>query len=120
MFIKFPGVNGTNATSVFDYNYSSTGLSEESCKAFRIPHAVSYIEDNDRPEFMKSVAKVSFKIVYCPKTLKLIGAQIGSRGANHAEVMYAFSLALSDFWTRMIYHSYHRHMVSLLYEYVCV
>ena len=95
--IKFPGVNGTNATSVFDYNYSSTGLSEESCKAFRIPHAVSYIEDNDRPEFMKSVAKVSFKIVYCPKTLKLIGAQIGSRGANHAEVMYAFSLALIVF-----------------------
>ena len=92
---KFPGVNGTNAIAVFDYNYSSTGLSEESAKAFKIPHAIAYLEDKDRPEFMHDAQDVSFKIVYDPKTLKLIGAQVGSRYVNHAEVMYAFSLALS-------------------------
>ena len=44
---------------------------------------------------MKSAQDVSFKIVYDPKTLKLLGAQVGSRHVNHAEVIYAFSLALS-------------------------
>ncbi len=93
--VKFPGVNGTNAISVFDFHYSSTGVSEASAKAFGIKHEVAYLEDWDRPEFMKNKAKVSFKIVYDPETLKLLGAQIGSRYQSHTEVMYAFSLALS-------------------------
>ncbi|MCK5807260.1 MAG: FAD-dependent oxidoreductase [Mycoplasmataceae bacterium] len=94
--IKFPGVNGTNAIAVFDYNYASTGISETSAQMLNIDHKAAFIQDKDRPEFMHDAADVSFKIVYDPKSLKLIGAQIGSRGAaNHTEVIYAMSLAIS-------------------------
>ena len=95
--IKFPGVNGTNAISVFGCNYASTGISEESAKAFNIKHATSFIKDKDRPEFMKTTEDVGFKIVYDPDTLKLLGAQIGSWGkANHTEIIYTMSLAISQ------------------------
>jgi len=94
--IAFPGVNGTNAISVFDHHYSSTGISEETAKHFNIDHKAVFIVDKDRPEFMKSAQDVMFKIVYDPKTLRLLGAQIGSAGkAIHTEVMYAMSLAIS-------------------------
>jgi hypothetical protein len=45
---------------------------------------------------MQHKGKVSFKITYDPKSLRLTGAQVGSEGEfNHAEVMYALSLAIS-------------------------
>ncbi|MCK5945767.1 MAG: FAD-dependent oxidoreductase [Mycoplasmataceae bacterium] len=95
--IKFPGVNGTNGINIFGYKYASTGINESSAKVFGFDHAVSYIEDFDRPAFMSDAEKVSFKIVYDPKTLKLLGAQIGSNGnANHTEIIYTMSLAISQ------------------------
>jgi len=94
--IKFPGVNGTNAIGVFGYKYASTGVSEESCKALGIKCKSVYIVDKDRPEFMHNAEDVAFKVTYDPKTLKIIGAQIGSRDHDHTEVMYAISLAISE------------------------
>ncbi|WP_322962331.1 FAD-dependent oxidoreductase [Mycoplasmopsis cynos] len=99
--IPFPGYSGTNAISVFDFNYASTGLTETMAKKYdhiKENFAIEYFEDNDRPEFMKHHYKVWFKIVYDKTTLKLLGAQIGSEGktANHTEVMYMLSLAIQD------------------------
>ncbi|WP_033161200.1 FAD-dependent oxidoreductase [[Mycoplasma] collis] len=99
--IPFPGYSGTNAINVFDYNYSSTGLTEVSAarvEDIKDNFAVEYFEDNDRPEFMKHHYPVWFKITYDKRTLRLLGAQIGSKGkaANHTEVMYALSLAIQE------------------------
>ncbi|VEU59627.1 FAD-dependent oxidoreductase [Mesomycoplasma neurolyticum] len=99
--LPFPGYSGTNAINVFDYNYSSTGLTEVSAsrvEGIKDNFAVEYFEDNDRPEFMKHHYPVWFKITYDKTTLRLLGAQIGSKGraANHTEVMYALSLAIQQ------------------------
>lgn len=94
--IKFPGVNGTNAISVFGHKMASTGISEEMAKAMKIDHKISFIRDKDKPEFMHDAEEVLFKIVYDPKTLRLLGAQISSCGKeSHTEVMYAMSIAIS-------------------------
>ncbi len=52
-----------------------------------------YFEDFDRPEFMSTSEKVACKIVYDTKTLKLVGAQIGSWGnAIHTETIFMLAL----------------------------
>nr|WP_318027117.1 hypothetical protein [Mycoplasmopsis bovis] len=54
-----------------------------------------YFEDFDRPEFMSTSEKVACKIVYDTKTLKLVGAQIGSWGnAIHTETIFMLALAI--------------------------
>lgn len=95
--LPFPGVQGTNAIHVFGYNYASTGYSVNGCKLnpkLAEIQASSFIEDWDRNEFMQQKYKVWFKITYDKKTLRILGAQIGSEGANHTEVIYAMSLAI--------------------------
>ena len=94
--MKFPGVNGTNGISVFGFNYASTGVSEESLKAFKIKHKSVFIKDKDRPEFMHNAEDVWFKLTYDPNTLKILGAQVGSRNHDHTEIIYTISLAISE------------------------
>lgn len=94
----FPGYQGTNAISVFGFNLASTGYSSEGCKKFyQGKFAREYFEDYDRPEFMQHKQKVWIKITYCPETLRLLGAQIGSENpANHTEAIYMLSLAIQQ------------------------
>lgn len=95
--IPFPGYVGTNAISVFGFNYASTGYCERGCSLMGIDDiATEYLEDWDRPEFMQEKSKVWIKITYQKSTLKLVGAQIGSYGKqfNHTEVIYFLSLAI--------------------------
>lgn len=94
--LNFPGYQGTNAIHVFGYNLASTGFSEygaSTCSLSEISQC-EYLEDWDRNEFMQEKYKVQFKITYDKKTLRLLGAQVGSVGANHTEVIYAMSLAI--------------------------
>lgn len=94
--IKFPGVNGTNAISVFGHKMASTGISEEMAKYMKINYKSSFVKEKDKPEFMHNAEDVLFKIVYDPTTLRLLGSQISSKGIeNHTEVMYAMSIAIS-------------------------
>jgi NADPH-dependent 2,4-dienoyl-CoA reductase/sulfur reductase-like enzyme len=95
--VKVKSVVGTNAICVFDHKLASTGISEETAKRFKMNVATSYIEDNDRPEFMDSYTKTRIKLVYDKDTLRLLGAQIGSYGeANHTEVIYYLALAIQQ------------------------
>ena len=87
------GFQGSNAINVFGWSLSSTGVSEVSAKHFGIDYDSVFLEDNDRPEFMKNHKLVRIKIVWDKKTRAIIGAQVGSK-ANHTEIMYMFSLAI--------------------------
>ncbi len=94
--IPFPGVQGTNAISIYGCHYTSTGFSEEMLKRLKIPYKSEIFEDNDRPEFMRKYGKVKIKITYDPKTLKLLGAQLGSwDDINHTDAIYVLSLAIA-------------------------
>ncbi len=94
--VKIDSVVGTNAICVFGNNLASTGISEESAKRFDINYATSYVEENARPEFMSNNAKVKLKLVYDKDTLRLLGAQVGSRGESHTEVIFYLALAIQQ------------------------
>jgi NADPH-dependent 2,4-dienoyl-CoA reductase/sulfur reductase-like enzyme len=68
--VKIKSIVGTNAICVFGNNLASTGISEEAALRLNINAASSYVEDNDRPEFMKSYNLTKFKLVYDKETLR--------------------------------------------------
>ncbi len=95
--IKIASVAGTNAICVFANKLASTGINEETARRLKLNVASSYIEDNDRPEFMSSYGKTKIKLVYDKDTLRLLGAQIGSYGdTSHTEVIYYLALAIQQ------------------------
>ncbi|MBN2842107.1 MAG: FAD-dependent oxidoreductase [Sedimentisphaerales bacterium] len=93
--VRVDSVVGTNAICVFENKLASTGINEETAEKAGIKAASSYVEDNDRPEFMKSYGLTKIKLIYEKETLRLLGAQIGSYGdSNHTEVIYYLALAI--------------------------
>lgn len=95
--IKIESIVGTNAICVFGNNLASTGLSEEFARQLGMDAASSFVEDDDRPPFMGSTTKTRIKLVFDKKTLKLLGAQVGTRGEiSHTEVIYYLALAIQQ------------------------
>ncbi|WP_033159849.1 FAD-dependent oxidoreductase [Mycoplasmoides alvi] len=93
--VAIDSIVGTNAISVFGLNLASSGVSEETAKRWNMDVTSSYYEDNDRPEFMNTFNKVKIKLVYDKKTLRLVGAQVGSsKEVNHTEIIYYLALAI--------------------------
>jgi len=96
--VKVDSVVGTNAIHVFGNKMASTGISEEAAKRQGIPVGVSYVEDNDRPEFMEEFTNTKFKIVFEKDTLRILGAQVASSsgGESHTETIYYLALAIQQ------------------------
>lgn len=95
--VKIESIAGTNAICVFGNKLASAGLSEEFARQLGLDVASSFIEDDDRPAFMDSTTKTRIKLVYDKKTLRLLGAQIGTRGdIGHTEVIYYLALAIQQ------------------------
>lgn len=93
--VEVGSIAGTNAICVFGNHLASTGLTDEAARAAGLDVASSFIEDADRPEFMKDYGMVRFKLVYEKADFRLVGAQVGSYGAvNHTEVIYFLALAI--------------------------
>lgn len=95
--VKVDSVAGTNAICAFGNKLASTGISEELGRRLKLNIASSYIEDNDRPEFMNTYGLTKVKLVYEKDSLRLLGAQVGSYGdANHSELIYYLALAIQQ------------------------
>ncbi|MFZ5950020.1 MAG: FAD-dependent oxidoreductase [Candidatus Rifleibacteriota bacterium] len=93
--VKLESIAGTNAICAFENKLASTGLSETAAKAAGFEVGTSFYSDNDRPEFMGSTEKVSVKLVFDKKSLRLLGAQIGSYGEiPHTECIFYLALAI--------------------------
>lgn len=98
--VKVESVAGTNAICVFENKLASTGISEEFARQLGLDVASSFVEDDDRPTFMESTTKTRVKLVFDKKTLRLLGAQIGTRGeVGHTEVIYYLALAIQQHLT---------------------
>ncbi|MCP4336877.1 MAG: FAD-dependent oxidoreductase [Mycoplasma sp.] len=94
--LPFPGIQGTNGINVFGCSFASTGISSELAELHGIDYGVSFLKDKDRPEWMHNSEDVQFKLIYEKKTLRLLGAQVGTFGKqNHSESIFALSLAIS-------------------------
>lgn len=93
--VPFPGVQGTNAISVFGWKLSATGLSEVSAKAVLGQDNVEaiYYQDTAYPPFMKKNHLVKIKLVWEKATRRIVGAEIGAT-EDHTEIIAMFSLAI--------------------------
>lgn len=93
--IAFPGVQGTNAISVFGWKLCATGLSEVSAKAILGQDKVEayFYKDTVYPPFMAENHEVKIKIIWEKSSRRIIGAEIGST-FDHSEGISMFSLAI--------------------------
>jgi hypothetical protein len=91
--VPSPGVQGSNAIKIFDYNMASTGLSETSAIAMGFKVSTNLVEDASRAEFMPTYDQVKIKIVYETDSRRLIGAQLISKG-DYTLAIHTFSLAI--------------------------
>ncbi len=91
--VPSPGVQGSNAISVFEYKMASTGLSETAAKAKGMKIKTNLVEDSSRPEFMPDYDKVRIKVVYEEESRRLVGAQIMSEG-DYTLAIHTISLAI--------------------------
>lgn len=93
--VPFPGVQGTNAISVFGWKLTATGLSEVSAKAVLGADNVEavFYQDTVFPPFMKENHQVKIKLIWEKKSRRLVGTEIGSTH-DHTEIIFMFSLAI--------------------------
>lgn len=96
--VSMNGVQGSNAIHIYGLTMASTGFSQETAKAMGYETDSVEHEDNLRPEFMPTNAKVRIKVVWDKKTLKILGAQIMSE-EDITLAIHMFSLAIEQGYT---------------------
>jgi len=70
-----PGTNATSSIKVFDYNISTTGLTEAECIKRGIEVESVLVEDNHLFEFVDGSEKQALKVVYEKESRRVVGAQ---------------------------------------------
>lgn len=96
--VAMNGVQGSSAIHIYGLTMASTGITEEVAKEMGIDVDSVFVTDNIRPEFMPTNEKVSIKIIWDKKTLKILGAQIMSK-EDITLAIHMFSLALEVGYT---------------------
>ncbi|WP_308149988.1 FAD-dependent oxidoreductase [Spiroplasma sp. AdecLV25b] len=93
--VAFPGVQGTNAISVFGWKLCATGLSELSAGAIFGKDKIEayFYKDTVFPPFMAENHEVKIKIIWEKSSRRILGAEIGSTH-DHTETISMFSLAI--------------------------
>ena len=82
--VRFPGVLGTAACKLCQYEVTRTGLMEWEIKEMGIDYATATIESETRAGYMPGSGEMTVKLLAEKKTGRLLGAQIvGAEGAAH-------------------------------------
>ena len=93
--LESPGVQGSNAISIFGLHMISTGLTLTKAKAAGIDAECADYEDFQRALFMRTNEKVKIRIVFEKKSRRIIGAQLASR-LDVSMGIHLFSLAIQE------------------------
>jgi NADPH-dependent 2,4-dienoyl-CoA reductase/sulfur reductase-like enzyme len=93
--VSAPGVQGSNAISIFDLKLVSTGLSLAAAQKFGIEAQVSDFEDLQKPVFIKDNYQVKIRIVFAKDSRRILGAQLASN-EDVSGVIHMFSLAIQQ------------------------
>ncbi len=97
--VKMPAVNGTSALSFFDYNFVSTGISQNSTKLYDGKVASKYVEEKIYPDFMRKENNlVHMKIYFDEDTHVILGGQLMSKYDVSGSIA-ALSIAIASKWT---------------------
>lgn len=80
---KYQGTQGTAICKIFDIAVASTGKNEKSLKAEGIPYKKVYVHAASHASYYPNAEIIDFKMLYCPETLKILGAQaVGKDGVD--------------------------------------
>ncbi|MGV3001696.1 FAD-dependent oxidoreductase [Vibrio sp.] len=79
----YQGTQGTAICKIFDLAIASTGKNEKSLKREGIPFKKVYVHTASHASYYPGAELVSFKMLYCPETKKILGAQaVGKDGVD--------------------------------------
>lgn len=91
--IKSIGTQGTSGIKIYDWNISSTGLTELVSKERNINYGTVTVKDNNRPEFMPEFEEVTLKIIFDKDSRILLGGQIISK-IDVTQIMNTLSVCI--------------------------
>jgi NADPH-dependent 2,4-dienoyl-CoA reductase/sulfur reductase-like enzyme/rhodanese-related sulfurtransferase len=94
---RFPGVAGTAALKVFEWNVGRAGLSAQQATDMGIPIVTATVSAPDRPHYYPGNKPVVLKLVAEKANRKLIGIQ----GVGPGEVMKRIDVAITAITARM-------------------
>jgi len=87
---SYPGTIATGIAKVFDLTVASTGLPEKILKRLNIPNKAFVIHASDHAGYYPGAIPMSVKVVFAPRTGKLLGAQIvGYEGVDKRIDLFA-------------------------------
>lgn len=74
---------GTAVCKLFDLTIAMTGANEKTLKRMNIPYEKIYIHPNHHASYYPGASRISMKLLFAPKTGKLLGAQaVGLAGVD--------------------------------------
>lgn len=90
-----PGVQGSNAVSIFGLNLISTGITLNKARANGLDVDFTDFSDYQRSQFMRTNEQVHLRIVFGKKSRRIMGAQIAS-SYDVSMGIHMFSLAIQE------------------------
>ncbi|WP_435236582.1 FAD-dependent oxidoreductase [Psychromonas sp. PT13] len=76
---KYQATQGTAICKIFDIAVAATGKNEKSLKREGIPFKKVYVHTASHASYYPGAEIISFKVLYCPDTLKILGAQAAGK-----------------------------------------
>jgi len=93
---SYPGTIATGIAKVFDLTVASTGLPEKALKRLNIPYKAFVIHASDHAGYYPGAIPMTIKVVFAPRTGKLLGAQIvGYRGVDKRIDLFATIIGMN-------------------------
>ncbi len=105
----YPGTIATGIAKVFDLTVASTGLPEKALKQLNIPYKTFILHATDHAGYYPGAIPMSIKLVFAPRTGRLLGAQIvGYQGVDKRIDLFATVIGMNGtIWDlQNIEHSY--------------
>lgn len=93
--VKYIGTQGTSGIKIYDWNISSTGLTEGVARDLGINYATVTVKDHNRPEFMPTFDDALLKVVFNKDTREILGGQILSQ-TDLTEKMNTLSVCIQN------------------------
>ncbi len=75
----YQATQGTAICKIFDLAIASTGKNEKSLQREAIPYKKVYVHTASHASYYPGAEVVSFKMLYCPETHKILGAQAAGK-----------------------------------------
>ena len=90
---KFTGALGTAAIKVFDVEFGRTGMTERDAKRLGIECRTKLVTAYDHPAYYPDPEKLTIKLIYEPRTRRLLGANVcGRRNAVMRTDIFAVAI----------------------------